>query len=163
MLHNNCMVFFLRSFCISDNIPMLTLKISALFDDSANGTDPIISPIFFPKTDRNCCNCMAITFLRMLQIRFLLNRGKRREKKKTHVASPKVQAKQCSDRQLQILGGQIEILNSSVLLTDSQKVVTSIARRVHVKCKQKKNYLQTYICTCISVAKRLNHSRVIKI
>lgn len=25
---------------------MLTLKISALFDDSANGTDPIISPIF---------------------------------------------------------------------------------------------------------------------
>lgn len=45
---------------------MLTLKISALFDDSANGTDPIISPIFFPKKDRNYCNCIAITFLRML-------------------------------------------------------------------------------------------------
>lgn len=93
---------------------------------------------------------------------FVKQRKEKRERKKPHVASPKVQAKQCGDRYLQILGGQIEILNSSVLLTDSKKVVTSIARRVHVKCK-KKIYLQTYICTCISVAKRLNHSRIIKI
>lgn len=94
---------------------------------------------------------------------FVKQRKEKREReKKPHVASPKVQAKQCGDRYLQILGGQIEILNSSVLLTDSKKVVTSIARRVHVKCKKKKkNYLQTYICTCISIAKRLNHSRVI--
>lgn len=46
---------------------------------------------------------------------------KEKRKKKPHVASPKVQAKQCSDRCLQILCRQIEILNSSVLLTDSQK------------------------------------------
>lgn len=69
---------------------------------------------------------------------FVKQRKEKRKNKKPHVASPKVQAKQCSKRYLQILGCQIEILNSSVLLTDSQKVVTSIARRVHVKCKKKK-------------------------
>lgn len=114
--------FFFRSFCIFDNITML--KISALLDDSANGTDPIISPIFFLKTDRNCCNCMAITFHRMLQIRFFV---KWRNEEKTHVASPKVQLNSAANGYLQILGCQIEILNSCVLLTDNKNQSLSSA------------------------------------